>query len=579
MGGKKLYDTRNITDLKDMLKQSAQLFGDKTAFKLKVCKEPLEYKNISYQQFFNDVNNLGTALLNLGLKDETINIISDNRYEWAVSYLAVANGVGIVAPLDKALTSNEIKSLVERSYSQAVIFSEHYLETMLEIMQEPDCRVKFFICMDNVDNPNIINYSELIQIGMSSIENGNTDYINAKINADKFNILLFTSGTTTQSKAVMLSHKNIVTNIMDCRKYLNVNDTDTTLSFLPLHHTFECTANFLLIIYSGATITYCDGIRYLARNITEYGVSLMTSVPIIFESMYKRMVKTIQEKGKWDMVQKATMLFNGLEAIGINTFELKRKAFKDIYSSLSPNLRLFVSGGAAISKDVVKGYNDLGIYFFQGYGLTETSPVIACENEKNRKPGSVGQPLPECEVEIRNVDNLGVGEIWVKAPYVMLGYYHNREETAKVLQDGWFNTGDLGYLDKSGLLYIQGRKKNVIVLKNGKNIFPEELEDLLNTSNFILESMVYGRPDKKGDLDICAKIVYDKHYIIDNLGNIDDKEINKIIKKEIKNIHKNIPAYKYIKDFTLTDVELIKTTTKKIKRHEELKSMGIDPTK
>ncbi len=579
MGGKKIYDTRHITDLKDMLKQSVELYGTKTAFKLKPNKEIEEYIDISYNQFANDVNNLGTALLNLGLKDETINIISDNRYEWAVSYLAVANGVGIVAPLDKALTGNEIKSLVERSFSEAVIFSEPYLETMLEIMEEPNCKVKYFICMDTVDNPKTINYSELIKTGEVSINNGNKEYIDATINAEKFNILLFTSGTTSQSKAVMLSHKNIVTNIIDCKKYLNVNSSDITLSFLPLHHTFECTTNFLLMIYSGAMITYCDGIRHIAKNIKEYGVSAMICVPILYENMYKKLVSAIKEKGKWDIVQKATVLFGGLEAIGINTYELKRKAFKDIYSNLSPNLRLFVSGAAPISKDVVKGFNDLGIQFFQGYGLTETSPVIACENEKVHKPGSVGQPLPDCEVEIRNVDNLGIGEIWVNAPYVMLGYYHNREETANVIQDGWFNTGDLGYLDKNGLLYIQGRKKNVIVLKNGKNIFPEELEELLNSSPYIIESMVFGKPDKKGDIDICAKIVYDKSNIIENFGNIDDKEIYKIIKREIKNVHKNIPAYKYIRDFILTDEELIKTTTKKIKRHEELKNMGIDPTK
>lgn len=576
MGGKKIYEARPITDLKDLLNQSVELFGNKTAFKLKIDNENKIYKEISYSEFGNDVNSLGTALLNLGLKDTTINIISDNRYEWAVSYLAVVNGVGIVAPLDKALTSNEIKSLVERSNSKAVIFSEPYLETMLEIMQEPTCNVKYFICMDNVDNPNIINYSELINTGKKSLENNNKEYINAQINPEKFSILLFTSGTTSQSKAVMLSHKNIVSNVMDCKMFLDVTDEDIVLSFLPLHHTFECTAGFLLVIYVGATITYCDGIRHIAKNIKEYEISAMICVPILYENMYKKLVASIKEKGKWETVQKASALFNGLEAIGINTSEMKRKVFKDIYSNLSPNLRLFVSGAAAINQDVVKGFNDLGISFFQGYGLTETSPVIAVENEKYKKAGSVGQPLPNCNVEIRNVDSNGIGEIWVNAPYVMLGYYHNREETAEVIQDGWLNTGDLGYLDKNGLLYIQGRKKNVIVLKNGKNIFPEELEDLLNSSPYIVESMVFGRPDKKGDVDICAKIVYSESEIFSEFGNIDEKEINKIIKKEIKNIHKNIPAYKYIRDFILTKEELIKTTTRKIKRHEELKKMNLN---
>lgn len=354
MGGKKIYNTRDVSDLKDMLKQSVQLFGEKTAFRLKPNKEIEEYVDISYNQFGDDINNLGTALLNLGLKDETINIISDNRYEWAVSYLAVVNGVGIVAPLDKALTSNEIKSLVERSNSEAVIFSQPYLDTMLEISQEPTCNVKYFICMDNVENPNIINYSELIKTGKSSVENGNLEYINTFINPDKFKILLFTSGTTSQSKAVMLSHKNIVTNILDCKMFLDVSEKDITLSFLPLHHTFECTTNFLLMIYSGAMITYCDGIRHIAKNIKEYGVSAMICVPILYENMYKKLISAIKEKGKWDTIQKAISLFNGLESIGVNTYELKRKVFKDIYSNLSPNLRLFVSGAAPINKDVVK---------------------------------------------------------------------------------------------------------------------------------------------------------------------------------------------------------------------------------
>lgn len=567
MSGKILYDVREILDLKDMLSQSVKLFGDKTAFKLKPNKLEEKYVDISFNKYNEDITNLGTALLNLGLKDETINIISDNRYEWAVSYLAIVNGVGVVSPLDKALTPIEIKSLIERSNSKAVIFSNEYLDTMLELMEEPTNIVKYFICMDDVEEKKVINYSELLKIGKTNACNIN--YNDIKIDNKKFSILLFTSGTTSQSKAVMLSHHNIVTNIMDCKKYLDVNSNDTTLSFLPLHHTFECTTNFLLMIYCGATITYCDGIRHLARNIQEYGVSAMICVPILYENMYKKLVAGIKEKGKWEMVQKATVLFNGLESIGINTFDMKRKVFKDIYAALSPNLRLFVSGAAPVNIETVKGFNDLGIHFFQGYGLTETSPVIAVENEKQRKPGSVGQPLPSCNIEIRNIEN-NIGEIWVKAPYVMLGYYHNREETAEVLQEEWLNTGDLGYLDKNGLLYIQGRKKNVIVLKNGKNIFPEELEELINKSQYIIESFVYGKPNKKNDVDVVAKIVYDKTAIIEEFGNIDEKEIYKIIKKEIKNIHKNIPTYKYIKDFTLTTEELIKTTTRKVKRHEEL---------
>lgn len=575
MGGKPLYKVRKITDLKDMINQCVNLYENKTAFKIKISKDPIEYKEITYKQFGDEINYLGNALLNLGLKGETINLISNNRYEWNVSYLATVNGVGIVSPLDRALTNIEIKSLVTRSNSKAIIFESKYLSIIQELLEDTNSHnLKYYICMDKVDDSRIIYYGDLIEKGKNLVIDNKDEFSKQTIDPEVMSVILFTSGTTSLSKAVMLSHKNIVSNIMDCKTYLNITEKDVTLSFLPLHHTFECTANFLLIMYSGATIVFCDGIRYVAKNINEYKVSCTISVPALYENMYKRLVKTIKENGKWDKVQKAIKIFNTLDKIGINTFSLRRKAFKDIYSTLSPDLWLFVSGAAGIDKNVVKGFNDLGLYFFQGYGLTETSPVLACENVKMHKPGSVGTPLPNCEIEIRNKDENGIGEIYAKAPYVMLGYYQNKEATKEVLNDNWFSTGDLGYLDKDGFLFIQGRKKNVIVLKNGKNVFPEEIEFKINQLPLVSESMVFGKSDKNGDLDLWVKIVYNSNQAKTQFGEINEEELYKILLDEIKTINKTMPAYKYVRDIILTDKELIKTTTQKIKRFEEIKNLN-----
>ncbi len=575
MGGKPLYKIRKITDLKDMINQSVNLYSDKTAFKLKISKDPVEYKEITYKQFGDEINFLGNALLDLDLKDETINIISNNRYEWNVSYLAVLNGVGIVSPLDRALTDIEIKSLVTRSNSKAIIFESKYLATIQELIEDTSTHnLQYYICMDKVNDSRIIYYGDLIEKGKNLVNSNKDEFSTQTIDPEKMSIILFTSGTTSLSKAVMLSHKNIVSNIMDARTYLNVTPKDVTLSFLPLHHTFECTANFLLIIYSGATIVFCDGIKYVAKNINEYRITCTICVPALYENMYKRLVKTIKEKGKWEKVQKVVKIFNALDKIGINTFSLRRKAFKDIYSTLSPDLWLFVSGAAGIDKEVVKGFNDLGLHFFQGYGLTETSPILSCENVKMHKPGSVGTPLPNCEIEIRNEDENGTGEIYVKAPYVMLGYYQNDEATKEVLNDNWFSTGDLGYLDEEGFLFIQGRKKNVIVLKNGKNVFPEEIEFKINQLPLVSESMVFGKSDKNGDLDLWVKIVYNQNEAKAQFGEINEEHIYNVLLEEIKTINKTMPAYKYIRDIILTDKEFIKTTTQKIKRFEEIKNLN-----
>ena len=372
------------------------------------------------------------------------------------------------------------------------------------------------------------------------------------------------------SKAVMLSHKNICSNLMDITSVIKVTEEDRFLSFLPLHHTFECTVGFLYPISTGGAIAFCDGIRHIAENIKEYQITAMISVPILFEAMYKKIMKSIEKKGKLETVKKGIKISNFLLKFGI---DIRRKLFKEIHQNLGGKVRLFVSGGAALDPEAEKGFNDLGVNMYQGYGLTESSPVIAAEDDKYRRLGSIGKAFPSLEVKILEPDEDGIGELVAKGPSIMLGYYNNEEATKETLEGEWLHTGDLAKIDKDGYIFISGRKKFVIVLKNGKNIFPEELETLVNKIDGVKESFVYGKPEEDGDYKICAKIVYDKDMVKEVYGTDAEKELKDILWKEVKKVNKEMPAYKYIRDIVITDKELIKTTTQKTKRAEEIKTV------
>ena len=565
----RLHKYRHIEDLKDMLNQSADIFGDKPAFIFKTDK-PNQYDSISYNEYKKQVEELGTALIDLGLKGKRIAIIGENRYEWALAYMAVVAGTGVVVPLDKSLPYKEIESLVVRSEVEAIFYTKNYKETMEKISQENVSNLKFFINMDNEDlRDGELYIGDLKGKGKELIKKGDTSFIDAKIDNECMSIMLFTSGTTSMSKAVMLSQKNICTNLMDIASVIKLTDEDTLLSFLPLHHTFECTVGFLYPIYSGCRIAYCEGIRHIAENIKDYQATAMISVPILFENMYKKVMKGIEKQGKLEQVQKGIKISNFLLKFGI---DIRRKIFKDIHDKLGGKVRLFVNGAAALDKETEKGFNALGFKIVQGYGLTETSPVIAAGNDKYTKIGSIGKVFPSVEVKILDPNEKGVGEIAVKGDSVMLGYYQNDEANKASFEDGWFLTGDLGYFDEDGFIYIVTRKKNVIVLKNGKNVYPEELENLVNKIPGVKESFVYGKPDKDDDLKICVKVVYDKEALKEenvDVNNVDS--IKEFIWAKIKEINKTMPTYKYMRELSVTEEELIKTTTQKVKRYEEMK--------
>ncbi len=560
-----------FTDLKDMLKQTGEVYGERPAYGFKT-ETPGKIKIISHAEFRNEINALGTALIQMGLKDKRIAVISENRYEWELAYLSVVTGTGIVVPLDKALPDNELESLILRSQVEAIFYSKKYENIMNQLREKKNTNLKYFISMDLEENDNgIYSQKQLVEKGKKLLEEGNREFLDAKIDSENMGIMLFTSGTTAASKAVMLSHKNIVTNIMDIMQAFDLDENDRLLSFLPLHHVFECTVGFLYPVSIGACIYFCEGVKHMADNIKEFRITAMISVPAVFDIIYRKVMKTIEKKGKLPTVKKGIKISQLLRKVGI---DLRQKLFREIHESLGPDLKLVVTGGAALDPETEKGFNDLGFDLEQGYGLTETSPVIAAETPKCNRLGSIGKKFNSVEVKIDNPDEDGIGELMAKGPSIMLGYYENEEATKEALEpDGWFHTGDLARIDKDGFIYISGRKKSVIVLNNGKNVFPEEIETLLNKVEGIKESFVYEKKEDDGDIKVCTEIVYDRE-LIKELYNIEGEEnIREFLWRKVKEVNNLMPKYKYVREMIITEEELIKTTTLKIKRHEELKKV------
>ena len=568
---KPIYKAIGYENLKEMLQKSGEMYGNRPAYMFKT-EVPGKFREITHKEFRDDINKLGTALIDLGLKDKRIAVISENRYEWGVAYLSVVTGTGVIVPLDRALPDNEIESLILRSEVEAIFYSNKYNEVMNRLKEQGNTNIKYFISMDlEKQEDGIYSIKELIKQGKQLIEQGNREFLDAKIDAEKMSIMLFTSGTTAMSKAVMLSHKNICSNLKDITSVIKITENDRFLSFLPLHHTFECTVGFLYPISRGGVIAFCEGIRHIADNIKEFQITAMISVPILFENMYKKVMKGIEKKGKLETVKKGIKISQFLLKFGI---DIRKKLFKEIHDNLGGKARLFVAGGAALDPEAEKGFNELGFAMYQGYGLTESSPVIAAEDDKYQRLGSIGKAFPNMEVKIEEPNEDGVGELMAKGPTIMLGYYNNEEATKDTIEDGWLHTGDLAKIDKDGYIFICGRKKFVIVLKNGKNIYPEELETLVNKIEGVKETFVYGRPEDDGDYKICAKIVYDKGLMEEIYHATNEEEIKEAIWQEVKKVNKTMPAYKYIREITVTDKDLIKTTTQKIKRFEEMKTVN-----
>lgn len=559
---------KEYRDIREILQDSVKNYPDNSAFIIKHKDgKNVDYEKITYKRFMDEINFLGTALIDLGLKDTKVAIIGKNRYEWMVAHFAVINGTGISVPLDKGLPAGEIENSLIMSGCETIVFEKDYLDTIKEIKNKNTTNLKKFICMDDIEDESVLTIKTLLNKGKTLLENGDKRFLKAEIDNEKLSILVFTSGTTSASKGVMLSHKNIVSNIYGLDSFEKIYPTDVNMAFLPFHHTFGSTG-LLYLLHHGATNVFCDGIRHIQENLKEYKVTMFICVPLIIEAMYKKIMIQVEKQGQTKKVKFGIKLTRFLLKFGI---DIRRKVFKQIIDNLGGSLRFIISGASGIDRTVAEAFNDFGFLTVQGYGLTETSPVLFAENENNIRYGSVGLPLINVEAKIENKNEDGIGEIVAKGPNVMLGYYENKEETDKVLKDGWFYTGDLGYFDKDGFLFITGRKKNVIVLKNGKNIYPEEIEQVISNLSYVAENMVYGK-EKDDDLLLSAKIVYNKEYMDEKYPGKTEEEIKEIIWKDIKEINKTMPQYKHVKNIVVTDKPMIKTTTAKIKRFEEMKN-------
>lgn len=562
------FDYPVFDNVKEVIYYSIEKYPNNVAFRLKEKNgEDIKYKDITYTEFIEEVNNFGTGLFNLGLKGKRVAILSKNRYEWPLTYVALLLGGIIAVPLDKGLTEIEIENSIMRSKVDAIVYEEKYAEIIDKIRKSQKSNLKEFICMDKLENVRYIK--DVINIGKEEIANGNKEFIDFKIDSKALATLVFTSGTTSNSKAVMLSQYNIARNISDMQLVEDFRSTDINLAFLPFHHTFGSTGQ-LIMLSSGITTTFPDGLRYIAQNLKEYHITFFVGVPLLIEAIYKKIEEGIEKKGKKTAVKFGKIITKILLKFGI---DIRRKVFKDIIDELG-GLRFVISGAANLDPRVEKGLNDLGILTVQGYGLTETAPVLCAENYKYRKYGSVGFPMKNVQIRIEDKGKDGIGEIVVNGPNVMLGYYEDEEATKRVLKDGWFYTGDYGYIDDQGYVYITGRKKSLIVLKNGKKIFPEEIEENINKIDLVEECLVFGLP-KGDDVVLSVKVKYNEEVAKANYGNLSEEELKKVIWGKIKETNKLVPQYKYVKNMILTNEEFAKTTTNKIKRFEELKKMNL----
>ena len=533
----------------------------------------------------------------MGFKGKRIALIGENRYEWVLSYLAVTCGGMVIAPLDKALPDKEITSLIKRSEVDAVIYEKKHQELFEKLKADKEINLNTLICIDKEKvnenkqnsedtNKNVksqkskteeivaelsdetISFESLLEKGRNLIKAKNKLYDYITLNNDEMSIMLFTSGTTSASKIVMLSQNNILSNLYAYQTHFKIHQDDTLLSFLPIHHTFECSITILYGFYSGATIAFCDGLRYIQANLKEYEVSIFVAVPLVLETMYKKIMKAIADQGKTKLINTMTKISNALLKVHI---DIRKIVFKQIIDNFGGKLRMVLYGAASLDKDTIIGLNNFGINSIQGYGLTETSPVLTAEAENKHKPGSIGYPLDNVEIKIDNPDKEGVGEILAKGPNIMLGYYGDEKKTKEAFKDGWFRTGDYGYIDDEGFIFITGRKNDIIVLRNGKNVYPQELEFLISKLPYVAECMVFARNESNTDTAIVAKIVYNKEVMEKDYPDTKKEDYEKIIWKDVKEINKTLPTFKHIKKVIVTDEPMIKTTTQKVKRNEEIK--------
>ena len=561
----KYHKCEEVTNFKEMLDRSATIFKTRTAFKLK--DENGNIYNKTYEELRQDVAALGTNLIENGLLNKRIAVIGKNSYKWAISYLA-ASIVGIVVPIDKELHSDDVINFMNVSKSECILGDNKNLKQIIENIEKLENKKTLFVNFDSkIQEDNFLSFKIQMENGQNLLEEGDKRFDEIKVDSDEMRILLFTSGTTGNAKGVCLSQRNICSNILSTYGIVKVKRSDLFFSVLPLHHTYECTLGFLLPLYSGASICYCEGLRYITSNMMEYHPSVILCVPLLLEKMCQKIMKNMQKSLPKKYTENLKKSENVIDKL---PFFIKRVVKTKVKNTLGGRLRVFIVGAAAVNPEIADTFDKLGLNSLQGYGLTECAPLVAGNTDFFKRNDSAGLPIPNVEYKIDNPNDEGVGEIIVKGPNVMLGYYNMPEETEKVLKDGWFHTGDLGKIDENGFLYITGRCKSVIVTKNGKNIYPEEIESYLNDNPLISESLVLGvQKENDDETYVNAQIFPNMEAITEYLkGTVPTKEeIKKIMSDVVSSVNSKIPNYKHIKNFVIRDKEFEKTTTQKIKRY------------
>jgi len=576
---KPLFNIRQFTNLREMFQQSVSLYGNLPAFRFREDPKGDIIKR-TYREVGADVEAFGTALLTLGLADKKIAIIGENSYRWSVAHLAVVNGIGISVPLDRLLPPEEILALLDRGHVSAVIFDGSFIETMKKARADmPD--ITTFICMkppkasvaspeDDFRGAQYYGFESLLTVGRKTLNEGDTAYADRPVDPEAIASLLFTSGTTMQSKGVLLRNRNITADIIALAMVEKFAVGTRVLSILPLHHTFENTCGLFYILYMGGCVCICDGLRYIQKNMEEYKINLIIGVPTLFESFYKKVMDNLTKSNKLKIVQKMIRITKVLRVVKI---DLRRIVFKQIHKAFGGSFKIGICGAAPIDAKIIAFFDDIGVHILQGYGLTETAPVVAGCNYKVFVPGTVGLPLGGITIAIDNEVDGNEGEILIKGPVVMAGYYEDPEATAAAIDtEGWFHSGDVGRIDsKTGCILITGRLKSMIVLKTGKKVFPEEIEQLIMHYPFIKESMVFGESEKDGDVIINAKFVLDPQ-ILTKEG-ITEDELVRRLDQVVKEINLQMPGYKSIRNYVYSFNDLIKTTTLKVKRPNEIHQM------
>jgi len=567
----KNYERSDYKTIKDVFLRSRKEYAS-LPFLLEKFDPKGSFETITYQEFTDEVLAFGTGLTNfLKLKDNRVVIIGENTHHWYVSYMTLLCGAGVAVPVDKELPENEIMNVIRRARATAVIYSTKK-EEVIKRVEEQLPEVKYFIQM-NADNDldgRDIGMNYVIDAGKRLMKAGDNSFIDIPVDPEEFKVLLFTSGTTSKAKGVMLCNRNLAENVNAVSCYVKLTTKDRLMSILPLHHTYESSIGFLLPFANGCSVSVCQGLKYIVSNLKETKPTAILTVPLLVENLYKKINANIKKSKKDGMVNSMIHVTNALKAVGV---DMKRKVFNEIYENLGGNLRIIVSAAAPIDPKIGKWVEDIGICFLQGYGLTETAPIAALTPEFDTRVGSAGKAIVGAELKIEEPNEKGEGEVLIKSSTLMLGYYEDEEATKEAIVDGWFHSGDIGYLDHDGFLYITGRCKNVIVTQNGKNIYPEEIELMLADIPEIAECMVYGKKsaEKDKELIISVKVIPNYEEIEARHGkDVSEEQIREIIWEQIKQVNRKLTSYKAIKNLEIKKDEFEKTTTMKIKRYVEI---------